>query len=85
MKKLKSLPLGIENNVFLNHHIIMLNNSGYLKSVIDNSEKVEIKTHPKLNQALKNDVKGVKKAEAKGNNFITRENPAPKSDLNAKI
>ena len=53
MKKLKSLPLGIDNNVFLNHHITMLNNSGYLKSVIDNSEKVEIKTHPKLNQALK--------------------------------
>ena len=94
IERLKSLLPVLGNDASLKNHIRnAINNAGDLKSVINNLEKIEIKDAPenstKLLEAFKNEVKALREeaqnAEIKGDNFITKESPAPKSDLNVKI
>ena len=94
IERLKSLLPVLGNDASLKNHIrSAINNAGDLKSVINNLEKIEIKDAPenstKLLEAFKNEVKALREeaqnAEIKGDNFITKESPAPKSDLNVKI
>ena len=94
IERLKSLLPVLGNDAALKNHIRnAINNAGDLKSVINNLEKVEVKDAPqnsqKLLEAFKNEVKAlrdeVQSAEIRGENFITKESPAPKSDLNVKI
>ncbi|WP_103633909.1 hypothetical protein [Campylobacter concisus] len=94
VERLKSLLPVLGNDASLKNHIRnAINNAGDLKSVINNLEKIEIKDAPenstKLLEAFKNEVKALREeaqtAEIKGDNFITKESPAPKSDLNVKI
>ena len=94
IERLKSLLPVLGNDASLKNHIRnAINNAGDLKSVINNLEKIEIKDAPenstKLLEAFKNEVKALREeaqnAEIKGDNFITKQSPAPKSDLNVKI
>ena len=94
IERLKSLLPVLGNDASLKNHIRnAINNAGDLKSVINNLEKIEIKEAPenstKLLEAFKNEVKALREeaqnVEIKGDNFITKESPAPKSDLNVKI
>ncbi|WP_103589807.1 hypothetical protein [Campylobacter concisus] len=94
IERLKSLLPVLGNDASLKNHIrSAINNAGDLKSVINNLEKIEIKDAPenstKLLEAFKNEVKALREeaqnAEIKGDNFITKESPAPKSDLNVKM
>ena len=94
IERLKSLLPVLGNDASLKNHIRnAINNAGDLKSVINNLEKIEIKDAPenstKLLKAFKNEVKALREeaqtGEIKGDNFITKESPAPKSDLNVKI
>ena len=94
VERLKSLLPVLGNDASLKNHIRnAINNAGDLKSVINNLEKIEIKDAPenstKLLEAFKNEIKALREeaqtAEIKGDNFITKESPAPKSDLNVKI
>ena len=94
IERLKSLLSVLGNDASLKNHIRnAINNAGDLKSVINNLEKIEIKDAPenstKLLEAFKNEVKVLREeaqtGEIKGDNFITKESPAPKSDLNVKI
>jgi len=94
IERLKSLLPVLGNDTSLKNHIRnAINNAGDLKSVINNLEKIEIKDVPensiKLLEAFKNEVKALREeaqtGEIKGDNFITKESPAPKSDLNVKI
>lgn len=94
IERLKSLLPVLGNDASLKNHIRnAINNAGDLKSVINNLEKIEIKDMPensiKLLEAFKNEVKALKEeaqtGEIKGENFITKQSPAPKSDLNVKI
>ena len=94
IERLKSLLPVLGNDASLKNHIRnAINNAGDLKSVINNLEKIEIKDVPenstKLLEAFKNEVKALREeaqnAEIKGDNFITKQSPAPKSDLNVKI
>ena len=94
IERLKSLLPVLGNDSSLKNHIRnAINNAGDLKSVINNLEKIEIKDAPenstKLLEAFKNEVKALREeaqnAEIKGDNFVTKESPAPKSDLNVKI
>ena len=94
IERLKSLLPVLGNDASLKNHIRnAINNAGDLKSVINNLEKIEIKDAPenstKLLEAFKNEVKALREeaqtGEIKGDNFITKESPAPKSDLNVKI
>ena len=94
IERLKSLLPVLGNDASLKNHIrSAINNAGDLKSVINNLEKIEIKDAPenstKLLEAFKNEVKALREeaqnAEIKGDNFITKQSPAPKSDLNVKI
>ena len=94
IERLKSLLPVLGNDASLKNHIrSAINNAGDLKSVINNLEKIEIKDAPenstKLLEAFKNEIKALREeaqtAEIKGDNFITKESPAPKSDLNVKI
>ena len=94
IERLKSLLPVLGNDASLKNHIRnAINNAGDLKSVINNLEKIEIKDAPenstKLLEAFKNEVKALREeaqnAEIKGDNFITKESPAPKSDLNVKM
>ncbi|WP_107943950.1 hypothetical protein [Campylobacter concisus] len=94
IERLKSLLPVLGNDASLKNHIRnAINNAGDLKSVINNLEKIEIKDAPensiKLLEAFKNEVKALREeaqtGEIKGENFITKESPAPKSDLNVKI
>lgn len=94
IERLKSLLPVLGNDAALKNHIRnAINNAGDLKSVINSLEKVEVKDAPqnsqKLLEAFKNEVKAlrdeVQSSEIKGENFITKESPAPKSDLNVKI
>ena len=94
IERLKSLLPGLGNDAALKNHIRnAINNAGDLKSVINNLEKVEIKDAPqnsqKLLEAFKNEVKAlrneVQNGEIRGENFTTKESPAPKSDLSVKM
>ena len=94
IERLKSLLPVLGNDTSLKNHIRnAINNAGDLKSVINNLEKIEIKDAPenstKLLEAFKNEVKALREeaqtGEIKGDNFITKESPAPKSDLNVKM
>ena len=94
VERLKSLLPVLGNDASLKNHIRnAINNAGDLKSVINNLEKIEIKDAPenstKLLEAFKNEVKALREeaqtGEIKGDNFITKESPAPKSDLNVKM
>ena len=94
IERLKSLLPVLGNDASLKNHIRnAINNAGDLKSVINNLEKIEIKDAPenstKLLEAFKNEVKALREeaqnAEIKGDNFITKQSPAPKSDLNVKM
>ena len=94
VKRSKSLLPVLGNDASLKNHIRnAINNAGDLKSVINNLEKIEIKDAPenstKLLEAFKNEVKALREeaqtGEIKGDNFITKESPAPKSDLNVKM
>ena len=94
IERLKSLLPVLGNDASLKNHIRnAINNAGDLKSVINNLEKIEIKDAPenstKLLEAFKNEIKALREeaqtGEIKGDNFITKESPAPKSDLNVKI
>ena len=94
IERLKSLLPVLGNDASLKNHIRnAINNAGDLKSVINNLEKIEIKDAPenstKLLEAFKNEIKALREeaqtGEIKGGNFITKESPAPKSDLNVKI
>lgn len=94
IERLKSLLPVLGNDASLKNHIRnAINNAGDLKSVINNLEKIEIKDVPensiKLLEAFKNEVKALREeaqtGEIKGENFITKQSPAPKSDLNVKI
>ena len=94
IERLKSLLPVLGNDASLKNHIrSAINNAGDLKSVINNLEKIEIKDAPenstKLLEAFKNEIKALREeaqtGEIKGDNFITKESPAPKSDLNVKI
>ena len=94
IERLKSLLPVLGNDASLKNHIRnAINNAGDLKSVINNLEKIEIKDAPenstKLLEAFKNEVKALREeaqaGEIKGDGFITKESPAPKSDLNVKI
>lgn len=94
IERLKSLLPVLGNDASLKNHIrSAINNAGDLKSVINNLEKIEIKDAPenstKLLEAFKNEVKALREeaqtGEIKGDNFITKESPAPKSDLNVKM
>ena len=94
IERLKSLLSVLGNDASLKNHIRnAINNAGDLKSVINNLEKIEIKDAPenstKLLEAFKNEVKALREeaqtGEIKGDNFITKESPAPKSDLNVKM
>ena len=94
IERLKSLLPVLGNDASLKNHIRnAINNAGDLKSVINNLEKIEIKDAPenstKLLEAFKNEVKALRveaqTGEIKGDNFITKESPAPKSDLNVKM
>jgi len=94
IERLKSLLPVLGNDASLKNHIRnAINNAGDLKSVINNLEKIEIKDAPenstKLLEAFKNEIKALREeaqtAEIKGDNFITKESPAPKSDLNVKM
>ena len=94
IERLKSLLPVLGNDASLKNHIRnAINNAGDLKSVINNLEKIEIKDAPenstKLLEAFKNEVKALREeaqtGEIKGDNFITKESPAPKSDLNVKM
>ena len=94
IERLKSLLPVLGNDAALKNHIRnAINNAGDLKSVINNLEKVEVKDAPqnsqKLLEAFKNEVKALREeaqtGEIKGDNFITKESPAPKSDLNVKM
>ena len=94
IERLKSLLPVLGNDASLKNHIrSAINNAGDLKSVINNLEKIEVKDAPenstKLLEAFKNEVKALREeaqtGETKGDNFITKESPAPKSDLNVKI
>lgn len=94
IERLKSLLPVLGNDASLKNHIRnAINNAGDLKSVINNLEKIEIKNAPenstKLLEAFKNEVKALREeaqnGEIKGDNFITKESPAPKSDLNVKM
>ena len=90
IERLKSLLPVLGNDAALKNHIRnAINNAGDLKNVINNLEKVEIKDAPqnsqKLLEAFKNEVKALRdeaqNTEIKGENFITKQSPAPKSDL----
>ena len=94
VERLKSLLPVLGNDAALKNHIRnAINNAGDLKSVINNLEKVEVKDAPqnsqKLLEAFKNEVKAlrdeVQNGEIKGENFIAKESPAPKSDLSVKM
>ena len=94
IERLKSLLPVLGNDASLKNHIRnAINNAGDLKSVINNLEKIEIKDAPenstKLLEAFKNEVKALREeaqtGEIKGDSFITKESPAPKSDLNVKM
>ena len=94
IERLKSLLPVLGNDAALKNHIRnAINNAGDLKSVINNLEKVEVKDAPqnsqKLLEAFKNEVKALRdeaqNTEIKGENFITKQSPAPKSDLGARI
>ena len=94
IERLKSLLPVLGNDASLKNHIRnAINNAGDLKSVINNLEKIEIKEAPenstKLLEAFKNEVKALREeaqtGEIKGDNFITKESPALKSDLNVKM
>lgn len=94
IERLKSLLPVLGNDAALKNHIRnAINNAGDLKSVINNLEKVEVKDAPqnsqKLLEAFKNEVKALREeaqtGEIKGDSFITKQSPAPKSDLNVKI
>ncbi|WP_345968926.1 LPD23 domain-containing protein, partial [Campylobacter concisus] len=94
IERLKSLLPVLGNDASLKNHIRnAINNAGDLKSVINNLEKIEIKdvleNSTKLLEAFKNEVKALREeaqnAEIKGDNFITKQSPAPKSDLNVKM
>lgn len=94
IERLKSLLPVLGNDAALKNHIRnAINNAGDLKSVINNLEKIEIKDVPenstKLLEAFKNEVKALREeaqtGEIKGDGFITKESPAPKSDLNVKM
>ena len=94
IERLKSLLPVLGNDASLKNHIRnAINNAGDIKSVINNLEKIEIKDAPenstKLLEAFKNEVKALREeaqtGEIKGDNFITKESPAPKSDLNVKM
>ena len=94
IERLKSLLPVLGNDASLKNHIrSAINNAGDLKSVINNLEKIEIKdaseNSTKLLEAFKNEVKALREeaqtGEIKGDNFITKESPAPKSDLNVKM
>ena len=94
IERLKSLLPVLGNDASLKNHIRnAINNAGDLKSVINNLEKIEIKDAPenstKLLEAFKNEVKALREeaqtGEIKGDNFITKESQAPKSDLNVKV
>jgi len=94
IERLKSLLPVLGNDASLKNHIRnAINNAGDLKSVINNLEKIEIKDAPenstKLLEAFKNEVKALREetqtGEIKGDGFITKESPAPKSDLNVKM
>ena len=94
VERLKSLLPVLGNDASLKNHIrSAINNAGDLKSVINNLEKIEIKDAPenstKLLEAFKNEVKALREeaqtGEIKGDNFITKGSPAPKSDLNVKM
>ena len=94
IERLKSLLPVLGNDASLKNHIRnAINNAGDLKSVINNLEKIEIKDAPenstKLLEAFKNEVKALREeaqnAEIKGDNFVTKESPASKSDLNVKM
>lgn len=94
IERLKSLLPVLGNDASLKNHIRnAINNAGDLKSVINNLEKIEIKDVPenstKLLEAFKNEVKALREeaqtGEIKGDGFITKESPAPKSDLNVKM
>ena len=94
VERLKSLLPVLGNDASLKNHIRnAINNAGDLKSVINNLEKIEIKDAPenstKLLEAFKNEVKALREeaqtGEIKGDNFITKESPVPKSDLNVKM
>ena len=94
IERLKSLLPVLGNDAALKNHIRnAINNAGDLKSVINNLEKIEIKDVPenstKLLEAFKNEVKALRdeaqNTEIKGENFITKQSPAPKSDLNVKM
>lgn len=94
IERLKSLLPVLGNDAALKNHIRnAINNAGDLKSVINNLEKVEIKdtlqNSQKLLEAFKNEVKALRdeaqNTEIKGENFITKQSPALKSDLNVKM
>ena len=94
IERLKSLLPVLGDDASLKNHIRnAINNAGDLKSVINNLEKIEIKDAPenstKLLEAFKNEVKALREeaqnAEIKGDNFVTKESPASKSDLNVKM
>nr|DAX64732.1 MAG TPA: PolyVal ADP-Ribosyltransferase [Caudoviricetes sp.] len=94
IERLKSLLPVLGNDASLKNHIRnAINNAGDLKSVINNLEKIEIKDAPenstKLLEAFKNEVKALREeaqnVEIKGDNFVTKESPVPKSDLNVKM
>ena len=94
IERLKSLLPVLGNDASLKNHIRnAINNAGDLKSVINNLEKIEIKDAPenstKLLEAFKNEVKALREeaqtGEIKGDSFITKQSPAPKSDLNVKM
>ena len=94
IERLKSLLPVLGNDASLKNHIRnAINNAGDLKSVINNLEKIEIKdvseNSTKLLEAFKNEIKALREeaqtGEIKGDNFITKQSPAPKSDLNVKI
>ena len=94
IERLKSLLPVLGNDASLKNHIrSAINNAGDLKSVINNLEKIEIKDAPenstKLLEAFKNEIKALREeaqtGEIKGDNFITKESPALKSDLNVKM
>ena len=94
IERLKSLLPVLGNDASLKNHIRnAINNAGDLKSVINNLEKIEIKDAPenstKLLEAFKNEIKALREeaqtGEIKGDNFITKESPALKSDLNVKM
>ena len=94
IERLKSLLPVLGNDASLKNHIRnAINNAGDLKSVINNLEKIEIKdvseNSTKLLEAFKNEIKALREeaqtGEIKGDNFITKQSPAPKSDINVKI